>query len=232
MKSSVMVIFFAALLTFAFGTETGTFSLGVSTAIAKSDEESKSDSKDKEDSKSSSKSDEDSKSSGSKSSEDSKSSSSKSDEDSKSKGKDKVIICHVTSKSDSAASKSSDDSKSSSKSSDDSKSSGKSSDDSKSSGKSSDDSKSSSKSDEGSSSGASSGCFSSAKTLTLSVASSAVPAHLDHGDSLGACDGVTPSCVCPPGVCSCVCADGTPGAANEAAGQSSSSSTHREIMGQ
>jgi len=44
---------------------------------------------------------------------------------------------------------------------------------------------------------------------TMEVAQPAVSAHLAHGDTLGAC--APPACVCPPGMASCVCADGTPG---------------------
>ncbi|GAV21255.1 hypothetical protein MMIC_P2237 [Mariprofundus micogutta] len=75
---------------------------------------------------------------------------------------------------------------------------------------------------------------------TLSVGESAVPAHIAHGDTMGECavseggggeGGTPPSCVCPPGVSSCICADGTPGTSGGAATPSSSSS-HREIMGQ
>ena len=72
---------------------------------------------------------------------------------------------------------------------------------------------------------------------TLSVAESAVAAHLAHGDSMGECvdpdaGGGSPSCVCPPGVAACVCADGTPGAGGGAGSSSTPASSHREIMGQ
>ncbi len=153
-----------------------------------------------------------------------------------------------------SSSKSSGDSKSSSKSSGDSKSSSKSSEDStsKSSGGSSkvtichvtSKSDSSSKSDSTSKSDSSSksdststsGCSSDASSITITVDSSAWPAHEAHGDSMGAC--VAPTCMCPPGVCSCTCADGGPGepdAGSPTPTSSSvpaSSSSHREIMGQ
>ena len=51
---------------------------------------------------------------------------------------------------------------------------------------------------------------------TISVAESAVSAHLAHGDTLGECPG-TASCVCPPGISACVCPDGSPGQPGPAA---------------
>ena len=65
--------------------------------------------------------------------------------------------------------------------------------------------KSDSKSKDSKSSDSKSGCESGVKTITIS--SSALAAHLAHGDSEGTCA----SCECPPGVCFCTCADGTPG---------------------
>jgi len=42
---------------------------------------------------------------------------------------------------------------------------------------------------------------------TIAVSKSALSAHLSHGDTVDAC----PSCICPPGVSSCICADGMSG---------------------
>ena len=110
MKNSLLIVFFAALLGFAFSTETGTNALDVSSAIAKDCPSLQTDSKSKDskskDSKSKDSKSKDSKSKDSKSkdskSKDSKSKDSKS-KDSKSKDskseeceeEEKVTICHV-----------------------------------------------------------------------------------------------------------------------------------------
>ena len=190
MKNSMLVIFFAAMLTLAFSSETGTFAFDVPSADAKSDSKSKDkkskDSKSKDskskDSKSKDSKSKDSKSKDSKSkdskSKDSKSKDSKS-KDSKSKDKEKKeTICHYPPGNPE-------------------------------------------------------------NMQTLSVGESAVPAHLAHGDTMGECvesedegAGGAPSCVCPPGVSSCVCADGTPGSSGGASSSSTPASSHREVMGQ
>jgi len=54
---------------------------------------------------------------------------------------------------------------------------------------------------------------------TIVIPKSALEAHLAHGDSEGMC----PSCVCPPNVNSCICADGTPGKAGFINGLNSNS---------
>ena len=74
---------------------------------------------------------------------------------------------------------------------------------------------------------------------TLSVAESAVPAHLAHGDTMGECvdaegdgadEGVTaPGCVCPPGVDECVCPDGSAGVTGGAS--SGAAGSQREVHG-
>ena len=181
MKNSVLVIFFAALLTFAFSSETGTFSMGVSSADAKSDSKSsssRSDSSSKSDSKSSSSRSDSSSKSDSKSRSDSSSKSdSKSKSDSSSKDKEeKVTICHFPPGNPE-------------------------------------------------------------NMQTLSVDESAVDAHVaEHGDTIGECvdsedESAGGGCVCPPGVSTCVCADGS--SSNSSSSSSATpSSSHREVMGQ
>jgi len=58
------------------------------------------------------------------------------------------------------------------------------------------------------------------KQQTLTVDQAAVDAHMNHGDTMGACPPDEPAvsdCICPPGVASCVCPDGTPGRPDPAA---------------
>ena len=62
---------------------------------------------------------------------------------------------------------------------------------------------------------------------TITVAESAVAAHLKHGDTLGACGF---SCICPAGVSSCICPDGSAGDAGAAA--SVLPASQRKISGQ
>lgn len=60
---------------------------------------------------------------------------------------------------------------------------------------------------------------------TLSVSEEAVDTHLAHGDYIGQCP-----CLCPPGVVSCVCADGKDGLPTPA-NMDPSPSSQRNILG-
>jgi len=72
---------------------------------------------------------------------------------------------------------------------------------------------------------------------TLSVDESAVDAHVaEHGDTIGECvdsedESAGGGCVCPPGVSTCVCADGS-SSTNGSSSSATPSSSHREVMGQ
>ena len=59
---------------------------------------------------------------------------------------------------------------------------------------------------------------------TLSVGASSESAHLDHGDTAGACE---PPCDCPPGILACTCADGRDGDPSDALPTAAGPARHR-----